>query len=243
MIGAPAVPKLEGWAKALDEIEQTLSAPTLSFSRLDQARNRLDEIGGEIGEFLGLLTPKLDATKAQLDNLGPLPQGGDPEPVAAQRAELQKAFGSLGAARNIAESAPAARAPSSAPRCWRSAAADLPTGCSSASPRRITSHTWTSAPSQLSYAVGKAGQIVAGWWQNMDQRSDAIQTLVLALLLLAGSIYAAQRGVTHFRRWDEPGEPPLLAPLDLGRLGDPAALRCRSPRPSPSSISASATRS
>ncbi|WP_088346611.1 MULTISPECIES: mechanosensitive ion channel domain-containing protein [Rhodomicrobium] len=206
--GTPAVPKLEGWAKSLDELEQTLGSPVLSYARLDRARDSLDTITGEIGEFLGLLTPKLEAAKAQIDNLGPLPATGDPEPVAAQRAELQKAYGSLGAARNIAESA-RLRAAQLSGKVQEIRRRKFANRLFERVPEAHSTYTWTSAPAQLGYALDKAGEIVAGWWQNMDQRSDAIQTLTLGLLLAAISFYAAQRGVRHFRRWDEPGEPPL----------------------------------
>ena len=115
-IGTEAAPKMGRWTNELNSIEQLLGASFLSYLQLESSRNRLENIRGEIDEFLGLLAPKVAEAKAQVENLGPAPQGGEPEPVAAQRAELQKVFGSLGAAKNIAELRKIAIKPAHRPR-------------------------------------------------------------------------------------------------------------------------------
>lgn len=206
--GMNAVPAMESWAKALDELDQALSNPSLPYSQLDKARDRLEEVRGQIDQFVDLLTPKLDAAKAQVDNLGVAPAGGEPEAVASQRAELDKAFGSLSAARNIAEST-RLRISQIAGHVQEIRRKKFASRLFERVPDAHDGDTWINAPSQLSYAVQKAGQTVSGWWRHTDRRGDIIQVLVLAVLLAAATGYASRRGIRHFRSWDEPAEPPI----------------------------------
>ncbi len=206
--GMQAVSVMDAWAKALDELDQTLNTPTLPYTQLDKVRYRLEAVHEQIDQFVDLLTPKLDAAKAQVDNLGAAPATGEPEAVASQRAELEKAFGSLSAARNIAEST-RLRANQVAGRVQEIRRKKFANRLFERVPDAHDSDTWINAPSQLSYAVQKAGQTVAGWWHHTDRRLDIVQLLVLAVLLAAATAYASNRGIRHFRSWDEPAEPPI----------------------------------
>jgi small-conductance mechanosensitive channel len=203
-----AVPAMEAWAKTLDELDQTLNLPKLPYSQLDKVRDKLEDVRGKIDEFTGLLTPKLDAAKAQVDNLGAAPATGEPEAVAGQRAELEKAFGSLSAARNIAEST-RLRASQISGRVQDIRRKIFANRLFERVPDAHDANTWINAPSQLSYAVQRAGGNLAGWWNYSDRRPEIVQMLVLAMLLAAATAYASHRGIRHFRSWDEPAEPPI----------------------------------
>ena len=204
--GMEVAPKLEQWTNELNELEQTLGAAFLSYSELDRVRTGLDEVGSAVDKFLALLTPKVEEAKAQVAHLGPAPQGGEPEPVAAQRAELQKIFGSLVAAKNIAEST-RLRSSQLANKVQEIRRQKFAKRLFERVPETHSADTWQSAPSQLSYAVGKAWQILSGWWQHLDRQTDAIQILVLGILIAAATTFLSYRGVRRFRRWEEPGEP------------------------------------
>ena len=204
--GMEVAPKLEQWTNELNELEQTLGAAFLSYSELDRVRTGLDEVGSAVDKFLALLTPKVEEAKAQVAHLGPAPQGGEPEPVAAQRAELQKIFGSLVAAKNIAEST-RLRSSQLANKVQEMRRQKFAKRLFERVPETHSADTWQSAPSQLSYAVGKAWQILSGWWQHLDRQTDAIQILVLGILIAAATTFLSYRGVRRFRRWEEPGEP------------------------------------
>jgi potassium efflux system protein len=206
--GMNVAPAMEAWAKTLDELDQTLNGPTLPYSQLDKVRDGLEAVRHEIDQFTDALTPKLDAAKAQVDNLGAAPATGEPEAVASQRAELQKAFGSLSAARNIAEST-RLRTAQITSRVQDIRRKKFASRLFERVPDAHDSNTWINAPSQLSYAVQKAGQTVAGWWNHTDRRPEIVQLLVLAIVLAAATFYASHRGIRHFRSWDEPAEPPI----------------------------------
>ena len=206
--GISAAPAMDGWAKTLDELDQTLNLPTLPYSQLDKVRDRLETVRGQIDEFTDLLTPKLDAAKAQVDNLGAAPATGEPEAVASQRVELGKAFGSLSAARNVAEST-RLRANQITSRVQEIRRKKFANRLFERVPDAHDSDTWINAPSQLSYAVQKAGATISGWWNHTDRRSEIVQSLILAMLLAVVTGYASHRGIRHFRSWDEPAEPPI----------------------------------
>ena len=206
--GMQAAPTMEAWARTLDELDQTLNAPTLPYSQLDKVRDRLEGLRGEIDQFTDALTPKLDAAKAQVDNLGAAPATGEPEAVAGQRNELGKAFGSLSAARNIAEST-RLRASQITGRVQDIRRKKFANRLFERVPDAHDSDTWINAPSQLSYAVQKAGGTISGWWNHTDRRPEIIQLLVLTILLAAATAYASHRGIRHFRSWGEPAEPPI----------------------------------
>ena len=206
--GLQAAPTMEAWAKTLDELDQTLSTPTLPYTQLDKVRRRLEAMRGEIDQFVDVLTPKLDAAKAQVDNLGAAPATGEPEAVASQRAELEKAFGSLSAARNIAEST-RLRANQITSHVQDIRRKRFANRLFERVPDAHDSDTWINAPSQLSYAVQKAGDTIVGWWEHTDRGPEIVQLLVLAMLLAGATAYVSHRGIRHFRSWTEPTEPPI----------------------------------
>jgi small-conductance mechanosensitive channel len=206
--GVKAAPLLEGWAKELNDIEQTLNAAIVSYGSLDGARGRLEEIRGEINEFLAILSPKVAGAKAQVENLGPVPEAGDPEPVAAQRAELQKVFGSLSAVRNIAESTKL-RASQLTAKVQEIRRQKFTERLFEHVPEAHSAYTWQSAPQQFGFALQKAWQTISAWWEHLDRRSDAVQILIVGFLIAVLTAFGSARGVRHFRRWTQPGEPPF----------------------------------
>ncbi len=206
-IGAEAAPKLEGWTHRLDEIEQTLNAAFVSYVLLDKARTDLQQTREDIDKFVETLAPKVAEAKAQVDNLGPVPETGEPEPVAAQRAELQRVYGSLSAVKNIAESTKL-RANQLTTKIQELRRRKFAERLFERVPEAHSAYTWQSAPGQLSYALQKAWQTVSGWWGHLDRSADAIQILVLALLIAAATTFVAIRGISHFRSWHQAGEPP-----------------------------------
>jgi potassium efflux system protein len=205
--GTQVAPRLEGWAATLNEIEPVLSGGQVAYGKLRRMREQLDGLRKEIEEFMELLGPKVAEAKAQVDNLGPVPEGGEPEPVAAQRTELQKIHGTLTATRNIAESTKlrAAQLTGTIQDIRRRKFAER---LFERVPETLSLDTWTAAPAQFDFALTKVGQMVSAWWEHLDRRGDAIQLLVLALFIASATGFIAVRGVRHFRQWDQPEPPP-----------------------------------
>ncbi len=206
--GIEAAPLLQGWSNDLDRIEESLNADVISYNLLDQSRDRLQAIRAEIDKFLETLKPKIDEAKAQVDNLGPVPEAGETEPVAAQRGELNKVFGSLTAVGNIAESTKL-RSNQLTSRIQEIRRRKFAERLFERVPETYSPYTWQNVGSQLTFALGKTWQSISAWWEHLDRRWDAIQLIILAIVIAALSFYASARGVRHFRKWKKPGEPPF----------------------------------
>ncbi|MGF1622987.1 MAG: mechanosensitive ion channel domain-containing protein [Rhodomicrobiaceae bacterium] len=205
--GLETAQQLERWTKQLNDIEQTLNAAYVSYSILGEKRSELDAIRQEIDKFLTVLNPKVEEARAQSDNLGPVPETGEPEPVAAQRAELQKIFGSLSATRNIAEST-RLRASQITTNLQELRRKKFTERLFERVPEAYSAYTWQNAPDQFSFAFWKVWQTVTTWWEHLDRKSDAIQLLILGALIGLGTVFLSRRGIRRFRRWKEPGAPP-----------------------------------
>jgi small-conductance mechanosensitive channel len=205
--GVETAQKLEQWTKQLNEIEQTLNAAFVSYSILDAKRSELETIREEIDKFLAVLNPKVAEARAQSENLGPVPETGEPEPVAAQRAELEKIFGSLSATKNIAESTKL-RASQITTNLQDLRRKKFTERLFERVPEAYSAYTWENAPAQFSFAFAKVWQTVSTWWEHLDRKSDAIQLLILGALIGLGTVFLSRRGIRRFRRWNEPGAPP-----------------------------------
>lgn len=90
-----AVGRLEQTRAALDQIESTLSKPDLPDSLLQSIRQQIDPISATIQSVIAEASPRVDAIKTRLDQLGPKPGEKDaPESAAvtAERADQEKAL-------------------------------------------------------------------------------------------------------------------------------------------------------
>lgn len=91
-------PLLEKYKAILDGIEASLNSDTLNDEQMQAARVQITPITEHIQKFLLDTAPKLAATKARLDQLGPKPKEGSPEEspdVTNERAEKEAAFADL----------------------------------------------------------------------------------------------------------------------------------------------------
>jgi len=205
--GVEADKLLERWTKALNDIEEMLNAAFISYALLDEARTKTDEVRTEIDEFLAILQPKVAEAKAQIDNLGKVPEGGEPPQVASQRDEMQRIFGSLTATANIADSTKL-RANQLISRIQEIRREKFAERIFERVPEAHSLRTWQNAPSQFVVAFQQVGNEISTWWAETERKSEAIQLIILAVLIAIITHFLAFRGVRRFRAWDEPGEPP-----------------------------------
>ncbi|HEX2553181.1 MAG TPA: DUF3772 domain-containing protein [Microvirga sp.] len=103
---APAVPltdmkavrsRLEGFKRDLDQTERALER-NLADPELQRLRQQVDPIGDGIRGLVDELAPRLDASRARLEQLGPKPKEGQPEEsadVARERAAREAAVAEL----------------------------------------------------------------------------------------------------------------------------------------------------
>src|SRR6202012_696274 len=86
---------LDATADTLQQVETALKQPGLSSDVLPKLQDQLAPLGPTLQRVLDHLTPHLAAQKAQLDQLGPVPDAKAPpesKQVATDRAKRQKAF-------------------------------------------------------------------------------------------------------------------------------------------------------
>ncbi len=92
---AASVQKLDSVRATIEQIEQTLARPNLSDATLLDLRANLEPLNATLKSTLEDLTPKQDATREQLEQLGPKPADKAPPEaaaVAAEREGLQRQF-------------------------------------------------------------------------------------------------------------------------------------------------------
>src|ERR1700691_3397907 len=87
--------RLDDAAASLKQIYATLQQPDLTPADLDKLQEQAKPVSGDIQTALEHLSPRLEALKTQLDQLGPAPgPKASPEStqVATERAQRQKAY-------------------------------------------------------------------------------------------------------------------------------------------------------
>ena len=90
-----AAQKLDGVRASIEQIEQALGRRELSDAALLELRGNIEPLNSTLKAALDDLTPKLDAAREQLEQLGPKPADKAPPEapaVAAEREGLQKQF-------------------------------------------------------------------------------------------------------------------------------------------------------
>ncbi|MFL5194952.1 MAG: DUF3772 domain-containing protein [Microvirga sp.] len=90
--------KLDGFKADLDQKEAAIQGRIMSDADLQNIRVQIEPIIGEIRTVVDELTPKLEASKQRLTQLGPKPDKGQPEEsadVARDRAEREAAVAEL----------------------------------------------------------------------------------------------------------------------------------------------------
>jgi len=101
--------KLDAARSALTAVEKSLASKDLTDAALQSLRANLDPVSQKVQEALDELTPRLDAVKTRLDQLGAKPAAGAPPEaadVSSERDDQQKRFneidGQLKSARLLA---------------------------------------------------------------------------------------------------------------------------------------------
>lgn len=96
--GAAPSQALDSARSALERIERALERQDLNDATLQALRSELEPVAAATAELLGELQPRLDASRARLDQIGK-PAADSPEAAqaAAERAEVQKQFDEIDA--------------------------------------------------------------------------------------------------------------------------------------------------
>lgn len=103
---APVTQQLDSIRSTLETIEQELDADGRADADLSRLRQSLDGSRGDILAIIADLTPRAEALKAQLEQLGAAPEDGaqpESESIASERAEKSAALAELNTGTKLAE--------------------------------------------------------------------------------------------------------------------------------------------
>src|SRR5215831_4918298 len=209
-LGVDLLAVIADWQRQLDLLEKEISRPRLRYSEINEFRDRLQRVRSEAADLWSKLQPRLQADKAQMDLFGPAPAAGqaaEPEQTALARAELNYHSSLLSGGQTAVNSANLRienllNAIQDARRRIFSSVLFQPI------PGVYAYETWANLPEHMPAAARKIRDLIADWWQSVqDQREIgyiAIEALLLSLLLGA----ACWRGIRRTRRSEENAEPP-----------------------------------
>lgn len=202
---------IAGWQRELDDLESGLHQQGVRYPQLNHARDRLQRLRSEVETFRNRLKPRLDAIKAQVDQLGPAPPAGqppEPEQVALNRAEINYRLGLLVAGQSAVSSAKL-RIDQLVNAIQDIHRKNFTTNLFQPVPGVFSSETWANVPAYATTAASRAGALVANWWLSVKDQIDAAPIALEAAILWLVLTLVRWHGVRRWRVWTAAGEPPF----------------------------------
>lgn len=203
--------KVAASRQLLDHLESELRRPHLLYSELNAYRDALQRIRGQVKDLANRLPTLLDATKAQLNLLGPAPAAGqppEPEQIAHSRAALNYRLGLLSSAEAAAKSVNlhTDHVFNKIEDIRRRNFASI---LLQPIPGVYAYETWSRLPDYVPLALERLRDLVDGWWEGVPDGQDLARIGLEASLLFLALSFAAWRGMRGLRRWQGEGEPPF----------------------------------
>jgi small-conductance mechanosensitive channel len=202
--------KIKGWQKELDDIEEALHRPNLSYSHLNSYRDQLKKLRGEGEDLSKKLEPPLSSIEDQVQKL-PAPPSQDQPPESDQaaqlRAELNYHLGILKSARSSLD-ATHARIDQAINAIQDIHRKKFTNDLFQPVPGVFSEQTWENAGPYATLAAGRAEGLVKDWWSKSD-RQELIDIAGIALGLFIILSVLGWRGVSKLRTWHDAGAPPF----------------------------------
>ena len=207
---------LTGFKSQLDQIESGLSGRTLTEEALRQLRDQTDVLAGEVEKISEQLSPRADAIKARLDQLGPKPAAGAPPEspeVARERDERQNEFSEIGETLRLAGSL-LVQAKQINERITELRRAAFTRTLFTRSASLLSPDLWLSVATLLPADASAARVLIGDWLSALVERVSGGRFLVLlASWAAAGALFIARARLR-----------PRLAKRDAG-VADASQLR------------------
>ena len=211
-VGVDIQKRIAAWQQGLSRLESDLQKPRLRYSELNDFRDELQRVRGEIDSFRTHLEPALAAAKDQLGLLGPAPATGqppEPEDVAQNRAERNYYLGLLSAGQAAIESANL-HIDNLIDTIQDIRRKNFTTRLLQPVPGIYSSQTWSRVPDYIPSATHRVRDIMTGWWGSLSDQDDVLLFVFeAALLFLALSVGAAYGTWRLRRRRSEEGDQPF----------------------------------
>ena len=201
-VGVDIEKSINGWEQELSRLESDLKKPRLSYSELNDLRDKLQRVRSEIGSFGKQLEPVLAAAKDQLGLLGPAPAAGqppEPDDVARSRADRTYYHGVLTGGQKEINSANL-RIDKLIDAIQDIRRKNFATRLLQPLPGIYSSETWSSVPDYVPLATYRVRDIVADWWGSLGDQDDVKLLVFEAGLLMLGLAVAAAFGTWRLRR-------------------------------------------
>lgn len=201
-VGVDIEKSINGWEQELSRLEGDLKKPRLSYSELNDLRDKLQRVRSEIGSFDKQLEPVLAAAKDQLGLLGPAPAAGqppEPDDVARSRADRTYYHGVLTGGQKEIDSANL-RIDKLIDAIQDIRRKNFATRLLQPLPGIYSSETWARVPDYVPLATYRVRDIVADWWGSLGDQDDVKLLVFEAGLLMLGLAVAAAFGTGRLRR-------------------------------------------
>jgi potassium efflux system protein len=201
-VGVDIQKGIAGWQQELSRLESDLQRPRLRYSELNDFRDELQRVRGEIENFRGHLEPALAAAKDQVGLLGPTPAAGqppEPDDVAQSRAERNYYLGLLTAAQ-AAINSHNLRIDNLIDTIQDIRRKNFTTRLLQPVPGIYSSQTWSRMPDYVPFATHRVRDIMTGWWGSLGDQDDVLLVVFEAGLLLLVLSVAAAYGAWRLRR-------------------------------------------
>ena len=174
----------------------------MRYSELNDFRDELQRIRGEIGSFRNHLEPALAAAKDQLGLLGPAPAAGqppEPDDAARSRADRNYYLGVLTRGQKAIDSANL-RIDNLIDTIQDIRRKNFATRLLQPVPGIYSSETWSRVPDYVPFATYRVRDIMTGWWGSLSDQDDVLLVVFEAGLLLLALSVAAAYGTWRLRR-------------------------------------------
>jgi potassium-dependent mechanosensitive channel len=199
-----------GWQQTLDRLDNELARPRLRYAELNRYRDELQQLRSEIADAWSKIQPRLEADREQIKLLGPAPaadQPPEPDQAALGRAELNYHFGLLAAAET-AVNGNNVRVDNLFDKIQDIRRKNFTSALLQPIPGLYSYDTWASVPHYVPDAAHRVRNLLAAWWDDPQNRTDASYAAAEALLILLVLSVLSWKGIRRLRRWHGEGEPP-----------------------------------
>jgi small-conductance mechanosensitive channel len=201
-VGVDIQKRIAGWQQELSRVESDLQKPRLLYSELNDFRDELQRVRGEIENFRSHLEPALAAAKDQVSLLGPAPAAGqptEPDDIAQSRAERNYYLGLLTAGQTAIDSHNL-RIDNLIDTIQDIRRKNFTTRLLQPVPGIYSSQTWSRVPDYVPFATHRVRDIMTGWWGSLGDQDDVLFVVFEAGLLLLALSVAAAYGAWRLRR-------------------------------------------
>jgi small-conductance mechanosensitive channel len=201
-VGVDIQKRITGWQQELSRLEGDVQKPHLRYSELNDLRDELQRVRGEIESFRSHLEPALAAAKDQLNLLGPAPAAGqppEPDDVAKSRAERNYYLGVLTAGQAEIDSANL-RINNLIDTIQDIRRKNFATRLLQPVPGIYSSATWSRVPDYVPFAIQRVRDTMTGWWGSLSDQDEVLLLVFEAGLLLLALSLAATYGAWRLRR-------------------------------------------